>query len=112
MHKIKYFVLAILAMLPFTSIATAAYSQINSLAGQNQTDLLRWNISNARRLLFPKGIFAVTIQEAKERLAREKGIEDQNALDDEFGRQIQILMDNGLIETNEQMVMSTVPSAW
>lgn len=99
-------------MLPVASISTVAYCQLNELAGENQTDLLRSRLSQARRLLFPTGVYTTTRQEAKERLAREIGIADEQTLEDELNRHLQILLDNGLVETNELAAFSSIPSAW
>lgn len=112
MRTIRKALLTVLAMLPVASISTVAYCQLNELAGENQTDLLRFKISQARRLLFPQGVFTTTRQEAKERLARETGITDERALEEELSRQLKLLLDNGLIDMNELQAIGSVPSAW
>ncbi len=112
MRIIKKVLLTMLAMLPVASISTVAYSQLNEQAGEGQTDLLRFKITQARKLLFPQGVLLTTRQEAKERLSRETGITDERALEEELDRQVQILLDQGLIETNEVQMRAATPSAW
>lgn len=112
MRIIRKVLLTVFAVLPVASISTAAYSQLNEFAGENQTDLLRCKIAQARRLLFPKGVLLTTREEAIERLSRETGITDEQALEEELDRQVQILMDQGLIETNEVQMRAATPSEW
>ena len=112
MRTIKKALLTFLAMLPVASISTVAYCQLNELEGENQTDLLRFKITQARKLLFPNGVLTTTRQEAKERLARETGITDEQTLEEEFNRQVKTLLDNGLIETDEIQMRAGTPSAW
>ena len=112
MRSVKKFLLTLLAMLPVASISTAAYCSLSDMAGQNQTDLLRYKVAKARRLLFPNGVMTTTYEAARERLAQETGITDEQMLEDEFNRQIKILMDNRLIETNEMAMSAGTPSAW
>lgn len=112
MRIIKKFLLTALAMLPVASISTVAYCQLNELEGENQTDLLRFKLTEARRLLFPNGVMTTTRQQARDRLARETGITDEQALEEEFNRQVKTLHDNGLIETDEVQMSAGTPSAW
>ena len=112
MRTIKKALLTVLAILPVASISTVAYCQLNELAGENQTDLLRFKLSQARRLLFPSGVYTITRQEAKERLSKETGITDEQALEEELERQLKILLDSGLIEMNELASIGSTPSAW
>lgn len=112
MRTLKRLFLSVLTMLPIASISTVAYSQVNELAGEGQTDLLRSQIREARHLLFEKGVITTSIKEARERLADEAGIQDEQVLEAELNRLVQLLLDNGLIEVNEVSMRSAAPSVW
>lgn len=112
MRFMRHILLTFLATLPIASISMAAYSQLNELAGEDQSDLLRFQVTQARRLLFRNGVLTTTVQEARERFAYETGITDEQVLEEEFNRQMQILIENGLVETDERLVMAGTPSAW
>lgn len=112
MRTLKKVLLTILAMLPIASISTTAYCSLNEMAGEEQNDILRAQISLARKLLFQTGVLTTTYEEARERLAKQTGIQDQYELEEEFNRQIKILLDNGLIETQEIKMVSRTPSIW
>lgn len=112
MRIVRKTILMILAMLPIASVSTVAYSQLNEMAGEGQTDLLRSKIALARRLLFPNGVLITSNQEAKERLSRQTGITDEYLLDEEFNRQVETLLENGLVEVNETFMRAATPSAW
>lgn len=112
MRPIKRILLTLLTMFPVASISTVAYSQLSELAGENQTDLLRFKLSQTRRLIFPTGVFTTTRQKAKERLAQETGIANEQALEEELNRNLKFLYDNGLIEINEWASISSAPSVW
>lgn len=104
--------LTLLAILPVASISTAAYCQLNELAGEEQNDLLRAKIAKARRLLLPSGAIRSTLEAAKNRLAHQTGIMDEGELEEEFNYHVQILIDNGLVDTDEKEILAKGPSAW
>ena len=112
MRSFRKLLLSVLAMLPVTSISTPAYSKLNEMAGEEQSELFQTQVRTAKRLIFSEGAISTTVQQAKERISAQTGVTDEDALSQELEKQVQILQANGLIELNEMNIGSKSPSAW
>ena len=112
MSSIKKFLLTMMTLLPSSAISTVAHAQLLASTGEDQTNLLESETVKARRLLMPIGATATTIEDAKKLLSDQTGITEENALEQEFQKQVKILVDKGIVETNEKNLMSSSPSRW
>lgn len=112
MRFLKKLTLTVLSVMPIASISTVAYCQLNELAGEEQNDLLHGQISSAHALLMAPGTVSTTEEESKAYLSQQTGITDPTELDDEFQRQLRVLVEKGLVEKNERNITSKIPSEW
>lgn len=112
MTFIKKAIFSALAMLPIASISAVAHAKMLEAEGEEQSNLLEDEAVNARRLLMPLGAMSISVEDSKAHLAQQTGITDDKALDEEFQRQVKILIDKGIVQKDEKMLMSSGPSRW
>lgn len=112
MRPIRKAILTLLAMMPVTSISTVAHCQLNAMAGEEQNDLLKDNISNSHKMLMAPGTNSISIEDSMNYFAQKSGITDPQTLDQEFAKHVKVLLDKGLIEKTEMNIRSQVPSIW
>ncbi|MGZ3774078.1 MAG: hypothetical protein ACXVCY_08640 [Pseudobdellovibrionaceae bacterium] len=110
MKAMKKYILSLLTLLPIKSIATVAQSAVLDAAGEEQKSLLLNQLNKSRSLIMPKGVYSTTIEEAKARLKGLTGISNENELDAEITKHIEILQKNGILIMNEGKIVSGAPS--
>lgn len=110
MKILKKATLSILAALPVSTISIAAHSQLLDIAGEEQNFRLNEELMSAKRLLFPPGMIITTADQARSQIQILTGENDPIKLDEIIRLQVQKMLENGMIETNEHTIISKVPS--
>lgn len=65
----------------------------------------------SKSMLFPEMAIGTTFEDARMRVQKLTGINDSELLNQEMLKHVKNLMEKGMIEINENMMVSRVPSA-
>ncbi len=111
-NKLRELMLMALASLPVGIIAVPAEAKLLDLKGEEQTSRLREEIELARSMLFEKQEMSTTLEVVRTRVSDFTGLDEVKQIDEEIARHVQVLLENGLIEVNENKIISKSPSPW
>ena len=101
--------LILLSSMPVATIAFAANAKASEIDGEAQNELLLKTLFDVRaKVLKPDQAF-VTLDDAKARYAGLSGLQG-TALDRSFEKDVSDLANQGLIELNENFIVSAGPS--
>lgn len=109
MKKIFQLLMVILGYAPIASISVAAHAKASELKGEDQPAVLRKQLQAARNRLMPLGYSHFSVDQAMDRSAAITGLLGAE-LEESIRRDIQLLMDQGILEVKENMLISGVQS--
>lgn len=109
----RKFVLFALAMLPLKSVAFAAQSKLTTLAGEDLEAFGQWDlILKKKSLLLGPYQVNTSIQSAYRRYIEQTGAEISLESQVEFEDLVSSMINQGLIRTDDKMLISAVPSEY
>lgn len=111
MKKIFNLLIMALSYAPIASISVAAHAKLGEMNGEDQSLILRKKLQTARSRLMPLGSRFSSIDQVIERSASITGLQG-NDLEASVRADIELLIDHGILEIKENMLISGVPSAW
>ena len=109
MKKIFQLLMVVLGYAPIASISVAAHTKASEMKGEDQSAALRKELQLARNRLMPQGHFNFSLDQAVERSALITGLQGVD-LEEAVRRDIQLLIDQGLLEVKENTLVAGTPS--
>ncbi len=111
--RLKRIILSILAILPFKAVAFAAESRLTTEAGSNASSSTDWNkLIVLKALFFEPMAITTTREQAFERFVDKKGLRNSLKAEAEFKMLIEKMLEEGLIQADEKMIVSEIPSRY
>lgn len=109
MRKLAKLLMIFLSYAPIASVAVAAQAKASEMDGEDQLLVLRKQAIAARNRLMPEGHSSISFQDLIKRYKNMTGLEGLE-LQQSMQKDIQILIERGALEVNEDSVISGSPS--
>jgi hypothetical protein len=111
MKTITKYLMILLSYSPIVTIAVAAQAKASEIEGEGQNEVLMKELRSARTRILPDGHTGASIEQVITRYGAITGLEGEN-LKTSLSRDLQILIDQGIIHANEKEVLSSGPSQY
>lgn len=109
-NKFKIAMVYIVSLIPISSISMAATSKYYTLKDKENMEKLKVDSYKLKSMIWSRMKTNVTYEEAYANFTSRTSLKNQQKVDIEFERILEVLANEGLIKLNEDNIMSPAPS--